>query len=73
MAPSIPDLRACIQQLYYKATAYRVEPQSKDSFLSVDGEEYPYEPYEVEVHKGLATLLSPYGTYNVDFEYSKTR
>ncbi|KIP09577.1 hypothetical protein PHLGIDRAFT_126171 [Phlebiopsis gigantea 11061_1 CR5-6] len=54
-------------QHYFKAVAYRVEPHNRDSCLSVDGEGYPFEPFEVEVHKGLATLLSPYGVYNVKF------
>ncbi|PSR74126.1 hypothetical protein PHLCEN_2v10082 [Hermanssonia centrifuga] len=54
-------------QHYFKAEAYRVEPHASDSYLSVDGERYPFEPFQVEVHKGLATLLSPYGSYNAEF------
>ena len=61
-----------LQQHYYKAEAYRVEPLSSNSYLSVDGEPYPFEPFQVEVHKGLATLLSPYGAYNVDFGETPT-
>ncbi|GJE90809.1 hypothetical protein PsYK624_069530 [Phanerochaete sordida] len=59
-------------QHYYKAEAYRVEPLNHGSCLSVDGEEYPFEPFQVECHKGLATLLSPYGVYNVKFDVPKT-
>ena len=61
------------QKHYFKAIAYRVEPHSTNSFLSVDGEEYPFEPFEVEVHKGLARLLSPYGVYNVKFSVPDPR
>ena len=64
---------SCVQQHYFKAVAYRVEPHKHDSCLSVDGEGYPFEPFEVEVHKGLATLLSPYGVYNVKFSVPDTR
>ncbi|KAL4253166.1 Lipid Phosphate Formation and Regulation [Abortiporus biennis] len=53
-------------QHYFKAEAYRVIPHNDSSWLSVDGEKYPFEPFEVEVHKGLATLLSPYGYYKAD-------
>lgn len=59
-------------QHYFKAEAYRVEPLKNSSCLSVDGEEYPFEPFQVECHKGLATLLSPYGVYNVKFDVPKT-
>jgi len=55
-------------QHYFKAEAYRVEPHSDQSCFAVDGEEYPFEPFQVEVHKGLASLLSPYGYYNVEFK-----
>lgn len=55
-------------QHYFKAEAYRVEPLSSNSCLAVDGEAYPFEPFEVEVHKGLATWLSPYGHYKVNFD-----
>lgn len=60
-----------LQQRYMKATAYRVEPYSADGCLSIDGEGYPFEPFEVEVLKGLARLLSPCGFYNVEFDLPK--
>ncbi|KAK7693422.1 hypothetical protein QCA50_002990 [Cerrena zonata] len=53
---------------YYKAKAYRIEPQSSASCLSIDGEKYPFKPYDLEVHPGLGTLLSLHGTYNTDFD-----
>lgn len=54
-------------QHYFRVQAYRVEPHDKHSCLAVDGEEYPFEPFQVEVHQGLATWLSPYGYYNAEF------
>ncbi|PIL24066.1 hypothetical protein GSI_13817 [Ganoderma sinense ZZ0214-1] len=54
-------------QHYFKAYAYRVEPISPDGYLSIDGEEYPHEPFEVEVHQGLGTFLSMYGHYKNEF------
>jgi sphingosine kinase len=46
-------------QHYYKALAYRVTPApDAKGWVSVDGEAYPFEPFHVEVHKGLATVLS---------------
>lgn len=59
------------QQHYYKAYAYRVEPADSKGWLSVDGEAFPLEPYEVEVRPGLGTLLSMYGCYQLDFDLPK--
>ena len=56
------------QQHYYKAYAYRVEPASPTGFLSIDGESFPLEPYELEVHQGLGCFLSLYGRYNAEFD-----
>jgi len=58
----LPKLR------YIKAHAYRVKPLKKKGHLSVDGEMYPFEEFQVEVHQCLGTLLSPYGHYAVDFD-----
>ncbi|KAL1944512.1 hypothetical protein VTO73DRAFT_2942 [Trametes versicolor] len=58
-------------QHYYKAYAYRVEPADSKGWLSVDGEAFPLEPYEVEVRPGLGTLLSMYGCYQLDFDLPK--
>ncbi|KAI0928500.1 hypothetical protein AcW1_005729 [Taiwanofungus camphoratus] len=54
-------------QHYFKAQAYRIEPYSPKGCLAVDGEEYPFETFQVEVHQGLATLLSPCGYYKAEF------
>jgi sphingosine kinase len=57
-----------IRQLqYFKAHAYRVKPLEEKGIVSVDGEQFPFEEFQVEVHPGLATLLSPYGRYAADF------
>lgn len=58
---------SCIKHHYFKAEAYRIEPLSTKSCLSVDGEAFPFEPFQVEVHKGIARVLSPYGCYSADF------
>ncbi|TDL24771.1 hypothetical protein BD410DRAFT_785477 [Rickenella mellea] len=58
---------------YFKAHAYRVAPHSDKGLLTVDGESYPFEPYEVEVLPGLATFLSPTGRYASDFDFGKDR
>ncbi|KAG6866957.1 hypothetical protein C0991_003873 [Blastosporella zonata] len=52
---------------YIKAHAYRVKPLSPKGALAVDGEIFPFEEYQVEVHQKLATLLSPYGYYAANF------
>ncbi|KAE9409702.1 hypothetical protein BT96DRAFT_913209 [Gymnopus androsaceus JB14] len=52
---------------YLKANAYRIKPLSKKGNLSIDGELYPFDPFQVEVLPGLATLLSSHGSYNAPF------
>ncbi|KAJ4469370.1 ATP-NAD kinase-like domain-containing protein [Lentinula edodes] len=53
---------------YLKAEAYRIKPLSKKGYLSIDGESYPFEEFQVEVLPRLATLLSSYGYYNAPFD-----
>ncbi|KAI0341603.1 hypothetical protein BDW22DRAFT_1429735 [Trametopsis cervina] len=55
------------EQRYYKAEAYRVETHAPNNYLSVDGEPFPFEPYQVEVHPKLVNWLSPYGVYQPQF------
>ncbi|GLB34908.1 putative diacylglycerol kinase catalytic domain (presumed) [Lyophyllum shimeji] len=52
---------------YVKAHAYRVKPLAPKGHLAVDGEIFPFQEYQVEVHQKLATVLSPYGYYAADF------
>lgn len=50
----------------YPASAFSsaaVRPGGRASHVSVDGERAPYKPFQVEVHKGLATVMSPFGRY----------
>ncbi|KAF9053758.1 hypothetical protein BDZ89DRAFT_1032195 [Hymenopellis radicata] len=52
---------------YIKAHAYRVKPLAPKGSLAIDGEPFPFEPFYVEVHPKLATLLSPHGYYAAEF------
>lgn len=54
-------------QHYFRVQAYRVEPDSPNGCLSIDGEEYPFEAFTVECHRAMATVMSPYGYYQGDF------
>lgn len=45
-----------------KVYAYRLSPRGgKDGYISVDGERIPWQPFQVEVHPGLGTVLSKSG------------
>ncbi|KAI9928860.1 sphinganine kinase lcb4 [Aspergillus wentii] len=44
-----------------KALAYRLVPREKEGYISVDGETIPFEAFQVEIHKGLGTVLSKSG------------
>ncbi|KAG6874191.1 hypothetical protein C0995_003737 [Termitomyces sp. Mi166 len=52
---------------YVKAHAYRIKPLSPKGALAIDGEIFPFEEFQVEVHQKLGTVLSPYGYYAADF------
>ncbi|KAJ7273740.1 ATP-NAD kinase-like domain-containing protein [Mycena haematopus] len=51
---------------YIKAHAYRVKPLAPKGVVSVDGEVFPLEEFQVETHQALATILSPHGHYAAD-------
>jgi len=53
-------------QHYFKVHAYRAKPLGS-GYLSVDGEAFPFEEFQVEAHTGLAATLSMLGHYAVDF------
>ena len=55
------------QQHYFRVAAYRVEPYSKNGCFSVDGEGYPFETFQIECHRGMATVLSASGCYEAEF------
>jgi sphingosine kinase len=47
---------------YQKISAYRIIPKNqRDGYISIDGERIPFEPFQVEVHRGLGTVLSKSG------------
>lgn len=43
---------------YAKVTAFRLTPRGKVGYISVDGEKKPFEAFQVEVHRGLGTVIS---------------
>ncbi|KAI1655137.1 sphingoid long chain base kinase 4 [Daldinia decipiens] len=49
---------------YRKVVAYRFTPRDQeDGYISIDGEHVPFEPFQVEIHQGLGTVLSKNGRY----------
>jgi sphingosine kinase len=47
---------------YQKISAYRIIPKGqRDGYISIDGERVPFEGFQVEVHRGLGTVLSKSG------------
>ncbi|OJD19065.1 hypothetical protein AJ78_00937 [Emergomyces pasteurianus Ep9510] len=45
-----------------KVTGYRIIPKDrKEGYISIDGEQVPFEPFQAEVHRGLGTVLSKSG------------
>ncbi|RFU33712.1 hypothetical protein B7463_g2630, partial [Scytalidium lignicola] len=43
---------------YRKVLAYRWMPREQDKgYLSIDGESYPFEPFQAEIHQGLGTVI----------------
>jgi len=48
--------------LYRKISGYRIIPKcQKDGYISIDGERFPFAPFQGEVHRGLGTVLSKSG------------
>lgn len=53
---------------YSKIEAYRLVPKVRSGYLSIDGESFPVEPFQVEVLPGAGCFLSSTGKYTmVDF------
>lgn len=52
---------------YYKVKAFRLTPlprkDGKASYVSIDGEHAPAKPFQVEVHRGLGSVLSLHQNY----------
>ncbi|KAL0570248.1 sphinganine kinase lcb4 [Marasmius crinis-equi] len=55
---------------YIKAHAYRIKPLSKNGRLSIDGEAFPFEEFQVEVLPKQASLLSLYNSYALDPDFT---
>lgn len=52
---------------YFKASAYRAKPLASKGTLVVDGEQVPFEEFQVDVLNRLGTFLSPYPHYAPEF------
>lgn len=48
---------------YAKIEAYRLYPKIRSGYLSIDGESFPFEPFQVEVLKSAGSFLSSTGAY----------
>lgn len=47
------------QVRYQKIEAYRIIPRDQeDGYISIDGEKVPFQPFQAEIHQGLARVLS---------------
>lgn len=46
---------------YFKVSAYRIAPKYPEGCISIDGEEVPFEPFQVEVHRGLGLVITKNG------------
>ena len=44
-----------------KATAFRLVPHEKEGYISIDGEQVPFEAFQAEIQPGLGTVLSKSG------------
>ena len=48
--------------MYRKISGYRIIPKGqKTGYISIDGESFPFAPFQAEVHRGLGTVLSKSG------------
>ncbi|KAK4056709.1 sphinganine kinase lcb4 [Microbotryomycetes sp. JL221] len=48
---------------YYRCSAFRLTPLNPGGYISVDGEKVAHEPFQVEVHQGLARCMSLDGKF----------
>lgn len=49
---------------YRKVSAYRIIPRDQPTgCVSIDGESIPFEPFQVETHRGLARVLTKNGRF----------
>lgn len=68
VAYPIRSIIGITQQNYYKALAFKIEPNpGSKGLIAIDGEPFPWGPLYVEVHKGLARTLSLHGHFRSTF------
>ncbi|CAH1755757.1 582_t:CDS:2 [Entrophospora sp. SA101] len=48
---------------YYKIEAFRLTPKNKSGYISIDGESFKFEPFQVEVHPQLISVIGMEGKY----------
>jgi sphingosine kinase len=48
---------------YAKCDAFRITPTNSRGFISIDGEKLPFEPFQAEVVRGLARIITRDGKY----------
>ena len=46
---------------YQKVSGFRIIPRGRPSPIDIDGEHFPFQPFQAEVHPGLGTVLSRSG------------
>ena len=47
---------------YRKISGYRIRPKNqRKGYISIDGERFPFKPFQAEIHRGLGTVLSRSG------------
>ena len=46
---------------YQKISGFRIIPKGRPSPIAIDGEHFPFQPFQAEVHPGLGTVLSRSG------------
>lgn len=52
---------------YKKVSAYRIIPRNqRDGYISIDGEKVPFAPFQAEVHRGLARVISKRGVFEAE-------
>jgi sphingosine kinase len=52
---------------YKKISAYRIIPRNqKQGCISIDGESLPFEPFQCEVHQGLARVITKRGVFEAE-------
>ncbi|KAF2401094.1 hypothetical protein EJ06DRAFT_492121 [Trichodelitschia bisporula] len=56
---------------YRKVVGYRLTPRIPSGYISIDGEKFPFVPLQVEVHRGLGTVIGLPGKGYVGVGFAK--